>query len=201
MLLGVVVVVLVVGDLLARAYVETGVEASLREELHDVGSVDADISSFPFVGRIIVGGEVRRVRFTLTDVGGHELPVAALRLTVDGLRFDRSSLVNHSRLRVTGVDSVRVTAVVSADAMEALLGPAAGALDLAEGASVRIAGGRVELPGGLSIPVPPVELLPCDASATIVERSLVFECVADRLPAIVVAAIGSVDLREELTPG
>jgi hypothetical protein len=195
-LLAVVVVALVIGDRAAKGYAESAVEASVRREVAQVGAVDASISSFPFVGRLLVLGEVSRFRLTLDDVVGRGVPVAELRLDVDGIRFDRQSLRRGHDVEVTGTDTVRVTARITRDGLQTVLGPAAGpALTLADGASLRIADGRVQLGAGLAIPLPPADLLPCDASATVVHQAIEIQCVSDHLPPIVLDAIGSAALR------
>ena len=196
--LGVVVAILGVGDFLAKAYVESGVERSIRAEVQGVGGLDASISSFPFVGRVLFAGEVSHARVTLTDVSGRGIPVSALRLQIDGLRFDRNTLLNRSQLRIIGVDSVEFLAVLSRDDLAAVLGPAAAALELVEGTTLAVNGGQVELPGGLRIAVPSTELLPCDPTATVGDQEVVLSCTSDTLPAIVVQAIGSIDLRDQL---
>jgi hypothetical protein len=51
---------------------------------------------------------------------------------------------------------------------------------------------------GFAIPLPLGDLLPCDAAATVTSSRIDLACEADRLPKLVVDAIGSVDLRDQL---
>ncbi len=132
LVLGILLVAaLAVADLLAQAYVEDQVEASAESELEGIGGVQSEISSFPFLGRIAFGGEVSHLELVLTDVVGRGIPVAELRLDIDGLRFDRGTLLESNRLRITGVGRVAVVAVVTRDELAEVLGDAARRLRIA----------------------------------------------------------------------
>ncbi|MBA2280174.1 MAG: LmeA family phospholipid-binding protein [Acidimicrobiia bacterium] len=199
LVLGILLVAaLAVADLLAQAYVEDQVEASAESELEGIGGVQSEISSFPFLGRIAFGGEVSHLELVLTDVVGRGIPVAELRLDIDGLRFDRGTLLESNRLRITGVGRVAVVAVVTRDELAEVLGDAARSVELIEGTTLTVRDGAIGLPGGFSLPLPSSELIPCDASATIDDEEVVLRCESDRLPTIIVEAVGSVDLREQL---
>jgi hypothetical protein len=200
-LLVVAVVVIVVGGLIgdrvAKGYAESSIETGVRREVRGVSDVDASISSFPFLGRLLLQGKVSHFRLTLHDVVGHQVPVEELRLDVDGLELDRGSLLDGDDVEVTGVDHVRFRAVITRENVESVLGPLTDvAFALADGTTLRVAGGRVELGAGVSFPVPGRALLPCDATATIAEGRVEVECSADRLPQIVLDAIGSLELRQ-----
>src|SRR3954449_9509847 len=90
--LAVLVAVLLVGDLAAKSVAESAVEKGVGSKVAGVGSVDAEIHSFPFTGRLLAQGEVSTLDLRLSDVTGHGIDVAWLRLETTGLELDRSVL-------------------------------------------------------------------------------------------------------------
>jgi hypothetical protein len=206
---------LALADVGARAYSESNIEEAIRDHSDAIVAVDASIDSFPFVGRLVASGGVPHVDLHLTELAGAELAdIAEVRLQVDGMHLDRGVLLDDGRVRITGVDAVRVTAVIALDRLQELARAVGADLRAVDDAleltfsgrtlavTVAIADGLVTLTADplppISVPVPSVSILPCAPDGTIVRGRLELACRSDRLPALVVEAIGSVDLREEL---
>jgi hypothetical protein len=190
-----VAVGLVLGDGAAKRYAASTIETSVRRDVEGVDDVDASISSFPFVGRLLAQGMVSHIELTLHEVVGHRIPVEEVRLEVDGLQLDTGRLLD-GEIEVTDVDHVRVEALVTRDNVETVLGPLTDvAFALADGTTLRVRDGQVELGAGVSFPLPGSDLLPCDASATIDDGEVRITCTSDDLPQVVLDAIGSLELR------
>lgn len=195
------------GDVLARSTAESAVESGIRSQVRGVGDVDAQIRSFPFTVRLLAAGEVSTLDLRLSEVVGRGIDVAWLRLRVDGLRLERRVLLG-GRARITHVDEVTATANITEADVRAATGADVRLLDgrasltvagVTREAEIRVADGRIHLAvagfPSFSLPVPGNELLPCEVNARVVVGALLAECTSDRLPPIVVEAIGSVDLR------
>jgi hypothetical protein len=206
LVLGVLVAVLLVGDLVARSAAESAVEDGVRSKVQGVASVDARIRSFPFTARLLAQGKVSTLDLRLTDVMGHGIDVATLRLVTKGLVLDRSVLIG-GRVRVTHVDRVTVTATITEAEVRDLThtdvrlhdgradvtaaGVTAGAEVTVEEGQIRLSAGSV---GVLRVPLPDSDLLPCVVDARVVDGAILASCTADHLPAIVVRAIGTTEL-------
>jgi hypothetical protein len=199
-------------DIGARLYVQTRVEAAARRELDGVGGVSAKVESFPFVIRLLTSGEVGRFRLTLTDVTGQPVPVERLEVDVHGIRFDRSQLLGGERAQITAIDSAELVATISESAISDVAGVA---VDLEEGqvtvtfagdtsvtAAVSVQDGVISFAAAgfppVTVPVPSSDLLPCAVSGRVEHDAVMLTCTTDELPAIVVDAIGSIDLRDQL---
>lgn len=190
------VAVLGFGDRGVKGFAERTIETSVRSEITGVGTVDASISSFPFVGRLLLGGSVSHVELVLHDVVGHRIPVEEVRLDIEDLRIDRNDLLNGDQVEITGSGPVRVRLRITRANVETLLGPLTGvAFAVADGTRLSVDDGRVQLGAGISFPVPSADLLPCAASAVIENSEVVIDCVADTMPQVVIDAVGSASLR------
>jgi hypothetical protein len=208
LVLGVLVAVLLVGDLAARSVAESAVERGVRSKVEDVGSVDAQIHSFPFTGRLLAQGKVSTLDLRLTDVTGHGIDVAWLRLQADGLVFDRSVLFG-GKVRIKDVDRVEVTANITQAEVSRLTGAQVELLDGGQArvtykgvtatADVAVVEGQLQLSAAglpaLRVPLPDSDLLPCDVDAVVVAGAVLATCTADHLPPIVLRAVGTVDLQ------
>lgn len=196
---------LVVLDVAARLWVERRIEDRAEARLHAVGSVDASVASFPFLGRLVVAGEVSHVTLRLHDVAEAGIPIAQLELDVDGTVFDRGSLLSGDRVEVESIDEVEIRAIVTDRALSELTNAdvsidedevrvtAAGRTVVAR---TRVVEGEVvfqvdPLPA-LRVPVPDADVLPCEPRVELEARQLVLACTAEELPPRLVQAIGEV---------
>ncbi len=211
-ILGLVVAIAAIGDLLLRAWVESRIESSAEAKLQGVASVRADIDGYPFLPRLVATGEITGITIELDGLAAEPIDVASIRLDVDGIRFDRTDLFFDSRATITDVEVVRITAVIGEDTVRALTGLD---VDFGDGrATIRVAGRQVVAAAAVrdgalvfdasplsdvSVPIPGADLLPCTVEGRIVLDALEFTCTTDRLPPLLVRAIGSIDLREAVS--
>lgn len=209
------VAILAVADVLVRRYVEAQIAASTEQELRDLAGVEAEISSFPFLARIALFGSVDRLELRLDSILGRGVDVATLELRIEGLRLDRSSLLETNQVRITAIDSARLTAAITEEALNAVVPVPGVRIDLVDDAVELTVAGQtvtagVEVSGGrlvvrppdpvpeVSLPLPSSELLPCEVSGRVRQDRVELTCVTDRLPPIVVEAIGAADLRDQI---
>jgi hypothetical protein len=208
LLVVVLVAVLLVGDLAAKSVAESAVESGVRSRVQGVGAVDAQIHSFPFTGRLLASGEVSTLDLRLSDVTGHGIDLAWLRLEAKGLKLDRNVLLGSAHVRITAVDTVTVTADITEAEIRKVTGADVRLLDgkaqvsaagVTATADVTVTGGKIRLAvagvPALTVPVPDNALLPCAVQARVVVGAVLASCTAHQLPGIVVDAVGSVDLR------
>lgn len=182
-LLALVAAVLLVADLVAEQRAEQTVAAAVESRVERVGSVDAAIMSFPFLGRLGATGEVSQLRLHLREVAEQGVEVEVLTVDARGIRLSRAVLLGESRVRITDVDTVTATLRVADDEVRRVTG------------GMVLPDGPVTVPAALAPIVAATELLPCEPQVRIAAGAVVASCAADRLPRIVVDAIGSAELR------
>lgn len=102
--LGAVVAALVAVDSTARAVAERAISHQLAVRSSRPGGANqAHIRSFPFLGRLLLGGQVARVDFTVELAGDGAGGLAVLDGRLDGVTVSRGSLLREQRVRVTGL--------------------------------------------------------------------------------------------------
>lgn len=194
--LALVVALLLVGDQVARVLVEGRLADRAREAATDESGASADITAFPFLGRLAASGSVPKVRVRVDRPRAGPLRLTSVVVEASGVALDRGRLAS-GRVRVEGIDGGSVAVVLGADALSDVLDVpvtvgdgrvgvgVAGATvtadaEVAEGALVlRVAG----LPA-LRVPIPRTELVPCAVTALAVEGDrLRLSCEVDELPA------------------
>lgn len=122
----VLLVVLLLGvvlDVGSRRLLEGRVESEIEsaDRQIDVGDVQADIGSFPFLPGLAMRGEVNHLSLRLEDLVTPGVTFAVLRLTVDGLTFDRAVLFN-GEVKVQRIDRASVKAEISEGAASDAVG-------------------------------------------------------------------------------
>jgi hypothetical protein len=183
-------------DLYARGYAQDQLARRIAVAFPGTHNVSASISSFPFLGRLAVAGEV-------SALSAHAGPVTEGRITFDsidaslkGVRLDRTELVRNRRLQLLGLRSGRVSAVVtSAELSQALGGVPVTLLPghvtvvvrgIPATASVALVNNELRLqPVGLAlitVQIPTNSLLPCAADVTVGSGRLTVTCVVTRVP-------------------
>jgi hypothetical protein len=203
-----IVGLLVLGDRAAKGAAESAIASEVAKRTPGAGSVDAEISSFPFVGRLVLQGKVPKLALTIDRVTGHGIDVSELRVLVRDLEIDRSAVAG-GKPEIIAIDSMTVAATISEATVRAVSGADVRLLD--DRVAVSVAGQTVEgkavvrdgriavdtfggpLPFG--IPVPDTGLLPCTPEVTVTTGALRLACTAESLPQIVVDAIGAATLR------
>jgi hypothetical protein len=200
---------LVVGDVVAKGVAERAIASEVRKRTSGVVDVDAEISSFPFLGRLLVQGKVPELALTLDEVSGHGVNVTKLDVVVRDLTLDRAALLGGKHVRIKALRSMTVTASISEATVRAVTHAD---VRLLEGrATVTAAGRTVEatptvadghitltvasVPVPVSLPLPDAGLLPCPVEVHVVAGALELSCTATTLPEVVVDAIGGTTLR------
>jgi hypothetical protein len=196
-----IVGLLVLGDRAAKGAAESAIASEIAKRTPGVGAVDAEIRSFPFVGRLLVQGVVPELTLDLDEVTGHGIDLADLRVVVRDLEIDRGEII--------AIDSMTATATISEATVRAVSGADVRLLDgrvavtvagqTLEGKAV-VRDGRVTVdafggPLPFAIPVPDTGVLPCTPEVVVVEGALHLRCTSESLPQIVVDAIGATSLR------
>lgn len=89
-----VVAVLAVGaDLFSRQQAEDQLGQRVRAEVGGSGPVQAEIDSFPFLGRLLAAGHVSRMEVAAADVRVDRLKLASIRVDLRDVRLDRDQLL------------------------------------------------------------------------------------------------------------
>lgn len=192
-LLGLGVALDVGSRLLLQSRVESEIEGADRQI--DVGAVEAEIGSFPFLTGLATQGEVNHLSLRLEDLVTPGVTFAVFELTVDGLTFDRTVLFN-ARVQVQQIDQASVKAeITDAAASEAVGVPVS---FTPEGASVTVAGqsrpaavaidGNGDLTlsadgvGQLTIPLSESDYFACTPDLATRQGKLVIRCTTPRIP-------------------
>jgi hypothetical protein len=207
-ILAAVVALFVLGDVAAKHFAESAIADQIHGHVKGIGSVDASIHSFPFVGRLVVQGKVPRLDLTLTDVTGHGVDVARLDVDARDIELDRSALVGSNHAKINGIRTMTVTATISEATVRALAradvhllagratvtvaGQTVDATATAENGHLRFAAERLP---AITVPIPDASLLPCQVTVALVPGALKLSCTSSTLPQLVIDAIGGVDLR------
>lgn len=176
-LLAVVLVVVLLGaaaDVAARRFAERQLTSRVRDAIGDAGPTDAEIHSVPFLGRLLVAGDVARVRVHQEDVAANGLTFSTVDVDLHGVRIDRSQLLRRRRVELTGIDSGTVTAVIGSTEVVRIAGRALlGDVHLDHGVLV-VGGVRLDLAGA--------PLLPCATRVRVAGLSLVVTCTLREVP-------------------
>lgn len=178
--------------LLLQSRVEAAIEGADRQI--DVGDVDAEVGSFPFLPGLGLRGEVNHLSLRLEDLVTPDVTFSVFRITVDGLTFDRSALMN-GQVRVQRLDRAVIKAEITEEAASEAVGvpvtftPGTATVQVAgraRPATVALTGGALTLSatgvGELSIPISEGEYFPCTPDAEVKQAKVVVRCRADALP-------------------
>lgn len=194
-----VVVLLLLGaalDVGVRLLLQSRVESEIEgaDEQIDVGNVEAEIGSFPFLPGLGLRGEVNHLSLRLEDLVTPGVTFALFQITVEGLTFDRSVLMN-SQVQVQQLDRAVIKAEITEEAASEAVGvpvtftPGAATLQVAgqaRAATVALSRGELTLSatgvGELTIPISKGEYFPCAPEAQLKEAKIVLRCAADSLP-------------------
>ena len=200
LLVVVLVVAAVVGDIAARRQAQAALVRAVAKNVPGATGVSASVSSFPFLGHLLVQGRVSHVdvRITRVAAGGRSaVELSDVDVDVHDVELDTAEAV-HGRARVTGIGRGQARASISQAALQRLL-PAGTSVRLAAGAA-QVSGSSagpaviVAAAGGLSlrlgrpqvvIPISlPATVLPCPPQAVIAEGAVVLSCTFADVPRI-----------------
>ena len=186
-----------IGDVAARNMAETKIAERAEAAAGGQASASADIESFPFVLRLLLGGKAGDISVHVEDVAAPAVKLARVDLDLEGVELDRGKLLSDRKAEVTDVERARITVHIDADAISKAFGGLQvsvrdGALHASVGgrdvsAAVSVAKGRlgIRFPGGPSatIAVPHTDLVACDADAFDFEGDeLVVSCSTTEVP-------------------
>jgi LmeA-like phospholipid-binding len=188
--------VLVIADVAARGVAQRELSDRVHGRVPEARRVDAAISSFPFMGRLLLNGNVSEVRLAAIGIrvaGG--LDVDTIVVDAHDVSIDRDQLLGHRRVVLTGVGRGDVTVMVSGKAISSALGipvqlSRAGVSVVYRGqtlpATVGFRAGAIVVDIGrvasLRVPMPKIPLVPCQPSATVTGDRVVLTCSFDRVP-------------------
>ena len=180
----VLVVVLGAGEFFAARFAENQIEERLAREVD--AEVEADVSSFPLVTRLLLAEEVRRLEVTLTNVAFEEISFDTLTIEADGIELPRRRLFDRN-LRPTGIANGSVVAFVSRSSLEAALGTSLPAIDPAAAtATLELGTLTIEVPELPPVQVAiPEEALPCSGAGEVVSDGVRLRCEVDEIPPVV----------------
>lgn len=207
LVLGVVLAVLVGGllyaDVQVREYAEEQAETQLAGAVPMASGADVEIDAFPFVGRVLLDGTVKRLDVQLRDLRTEQLDVERVSLQIEGLVIDRDVLLSDRKLAIKGLQSGSVDASITS-----------AALDEVTPVDTRLRGGKIEItyqgvtvegkiavkkrhlviavPGidSLRVPLPEEKYLPCDPTVKVDGEKLRVTCTIHELPRAVADVLG-----------
>jgi hypothetical protein len=201
--LGLTLLVLVLGYLVADVVLKGFVEGRVEDEFRDhprleVEDASFSIDSFPFLFRLAAFSEVSAT-VELDGVREQGVTLDRFTLDVDGLVFDRGSAFN-GEVKVTGLDQATATVELSEGTLAALLGTPVAISDSGQvtvnGVTVQATmdGSDLVLSGdgldALTVPLALDRYLPCSPEARARDGLVRLSCVTEDLPPIVNRVIG-----------
>ena len=175
----------VVVDIGAKALSESQIETTARREAPEA-SADAAIPVFPFLPPLLLAGKVDEVSVRLRQVPAGPVVFERLDFDLHGVEISRRALLRERRVELVAIDRGTVTAIVPLPAVARAL-PISGLTARVVGRSIVLRG-----PGGMSasIPLPGVELIPCEGTATVQAGRVRVTCTLEDIPpALIEAAI------------
>lgn len=185
-------------DVEARRYAEDEAEQRLAAAVPEAKDVAVEIDGFPFVGGVLLWGEVEGLTIRLESLRSRGLDVELVELRAEKIQLDRDRLLDKRQLAITGVGRVSMTGRIDADEAARLLGVP---VHVDDGVvHVRVEGRRVPakvaiahrtlqlsvkgLPP-MTVPLPEKRYLPCDPRLRIEGRILEVSCSTTELPSAV----------------
>ena len=194
-MLAVLAGLLVAADVGARSVAESQIRDRVVIAAGPAGETSARIDSFPFLGRLLAGGDVSRLRVAAADVTVEDLTLARVALDLHGVTLDRDRLLSEQKVVLTALDRGTATAELTAEQLSERLGIA---VTLETGrARVRVAGQTVTATASISdnrlrltvagfdlpsLRIPRLPLLPCVADAEILPGRVRMTCSVDQIP-------------------
>jgi hypothetical protein len=193
--LAIVVVVLVIGDFVAKAYATSQLRDRAERAVRGATSSSGSISSFPFTGRLLLAGSVPKVDVRVGPAVAGQVTFASISVDLHDVHVDRNRLINDQQVQLTGLGSGTVTAELTDVEVSRLTGtPVAfhpgrvtvSAAGVAVAASVQVTNGSMSF-GGLRLPIqlriPRAPLFPCDATSAVVKEGAVdLSCTVHDVP-------------------
>jgi hypothetical protein len=194
--LAILLVVLVVGDFVAKAYATTQLRDRAKQAVRGATSSTASISSFPFTGHLLVSGSVSKVHVRVGPVAAGRVTFTSVAVDLHDVHVDRNRLIREQKVQLTGLGSGTVTAELTDVEVSRLAGArisfAPGRASVTVGgtpvaATVQVTNGTMSFAGArlpLQFRVPRAPLFPCDATSANVKQGVVeLSCTVHNVPA------------------
>jgi hypothetical protein len=191
----ILLVLLLVGDFVAKAYATTQLRDRAKQAVRGATSSSASITSFPFTGRLLVAGSVSKVHVRVGPVAAGRVTFASVAVDLHDVHVDRNRLIRERKVQLTGLGSGTVTAALTDVEISRLAGArvsfAPGRASVNVGgtqvaATVQVTNGTMSL-AGARLPqfrVPRAPLFPCDAtSAKVTQGAVELSCTVHNVPA------------------
>lgn len=191
----VVVVGLVVADVAARRVAEDQLRQRVATEVQPDGPVSAGISSFPFLGRLLLSGTIPEVEVSLQDLTVRGFTFASVGVVLESVRLDRDALLQDRRLALESIGRGTAVVEMSADEISRI---ARVPVQLERGrARVRLNGQLVDVSARVrgmtlvveaagvtlaSVEIPPLPLVGCLSGTEIRPGRLRLTCSIDEVP-------------------
>jgi hypothetical protein len=193
--LAVLVVVLVIGDFVAKAYATTQLRDRAERAVRSATTSSASISSFPFTGRLLLAGSVSKVHVRVGPVVTGRVTFSSISVDLHDVHVDRDRLINDRQVQLTGLGSGTVTAELTDVEISRLAGTrvtfrpgrvTVSAAGIDASATVQVTNGSMSF-GGLRLPIqfriPRAPLFPCDATSAVVKQGAVdLSCTVHNVP-------------------
>jgi hypothetical protein len=191
-------VILGVGDVVARTYAQDRTASQINQRVPGASST-VNISSFPFVGKLLATGKVDKISAHVKHAKASDFTFDQIDVVLRGVRIDRNQLVGSQHVQVSAISTGTVKASISEQsidqALQALGQPAVvhlvqGAAELTvAGVTVRstvtIVNNAVQLTVGhqvVNLPIPQLPVLPCVATAVVLPGQLDLSCTFHQVP-------------------
>ena len=200
LVLAVMVVAALGFDVVLKNRAETELASEVAARAPGTTGVGAKISSFPFVGRLLVSGRVPKVVVTAQHTSVADVSMEDIRIEVEDVKMDAQE-ARHGKAVVQAIRSGRVQADLRQDEINSRL-PRGYQVQLSDGKAV--VNGPVALPAQLvttpegsvqlrvanrslfDLPFPKTDLLPCRPKATFISGALRLSCTFDTIPPLLV---------------
>lgn len=194
--LGVVVALLGVGDVSARAYVETNVDTRAQARAPSGTTVDTSLGGFPFVPRLLLASTVSRAAIHLENVDAKVINFSTVDITLRDVELDRAKMFAR-KARIKKISRGTVEAVLSQEALStALHAP----VTIADGeVHVEVLGQKVPVQPGvdangsfslsgaglaraITLKIPATNYVPCMSDVTVLAGRVRLSCVFHDVP-------------------
>lgn len=194
--LGVAVALLGVGDVSARAFVETKVDARAQAQAPPGTTVDTSIGGFPFVPRLLLTSTVSDVGIHLENVNATVIDFSTVDINLRGVELDRSQMFAR-KARIKKIRIGTVEAVLTQEALSTALHVpviiANGAVEVKVlGQTIGVqpsvdANGSFTLTGAgiaqaFTLKIPASDYVPCIGEVTVLAGRIRFSCVIHDVP-------------------
>jgi hypothetical protein len=197
-----IAVLLVAADQGARVFAQSELRKRAAAAVPEAAAVHAKVSSFPFVGQLLVSGRVTEVALRFDGIRSSRLQLHEVALDLRGVVIDRHALVAEQRGQLNRISRGTVTVDITAAALAAAFGVdlrvvggvmRLGPAGLAGLASAAAEGGRLVLRfAGLpaaSVVIPRGDLVPCQPLVAVTSAGVRLSCTFTHIPPRLIGAV------------